>query len=93
MKKHATVEFYDNGVNYVVYHKTAVVKYNDDKIILNSDGWESATSKTRMNQASKQYSLGFDVYQINFSWYVDYKGETIPFKDGMTLNRNWLNKI
>ena len=33
MKKHATTEFYDNGINYVVYHKTAVVKYNYDTLI------------------------------------------------------------
>ena len=37
MKKHATTEFYDNGINYVVYHKTAVVKYNYDKIIKNKN--------------------------------------------------------
>ena len=75
------------GLTSVVYHSTAVVQFNRDKIILNSDGWETATTKTRMNQASHQYSLGFDVYQINFSWYVDYKGKTIPFYDGMILKR------
>ena len=75
------------GLTSVVYHSTAVVQFNRDKIILNSDGWETATTKTRMNQASRQYSLGFDVYQVDFSWYVNYKGETIPFTDGMTLNR------
>ena len=75
------------GLTSVIYHNTAVVQFNRDKIILNSDGWETATTKTRMNQASYQYSLGFDVYQVDFSWYVNYKGETIPFKDGMILKR------
>ena len=38
-----------------------------------------------MNQASLQYRLGLSVYQVNFSWYVDYKGDTIPFEDNMEL--------
>ena len=75
------------GLTSVVYHNTAVVQFNDKEIILNSGGWETATTKTRMNQASRQYSLGFDVYQVDFSWYVNYKGETIPFTDGMILKR------
>ena len=80
------------GLTSVIYHNTAVVQFNRDKIILNSDGWETVTTKTRMNQASNQYGLGFEVYQVNYSWYVDYRDkcgewETIPFTDGMTLDR------
>ena len=75
------------GLTSVVYHSTAVVQFDDDKIILNSGGWETVTTKTRMNQASNEYGLGFDVYQVDFTWYVAYKGETIPFKDGIVLDR------
>ena len=75
------------GLTSVVYHSTAVVQFNNEKIILNSGGWETATTKTRMNQASSQYNLGFEVYQVNYTWYVEYEGETIPFADGMILNR------
>ena len=75
------------GLTSVVYHSTAVVQFNHDKIILNSGGWDTRTTKTRMNQASSQYNLGFEVYQVNYSWYVDYDGETIPFADGMILDR------
>ena len=75
------------GFTNIVYHSTPVVQFNDDKIRLNSGGWETATTKTRMNQASHEYNLGFEVYQVNFTWYVDYKGETIAFTDGMKLDR------
>ena len=75
------------GMTNVVYHNTAVVQFNNDKIVLNSGGWDTRTTKTRMNQASSQYGLGFEVYQVNFSWYVDYDGDTIPFTDGMILDR------
>lgn len=75
------------GLTSVVYHNTAVVQFNDKKIILNSGGWETATTKSRMNQTSNQYNLGFDVYQVNFTWYVNYKDDVIPFVDGMELPR------
>ena len=38
-----------------------------------------------MNQASHSFGLGFAVYQVNFSWYVDNKGDTIPYEDNMKL--------
>ena len=75
------------GLTSIIYHNTAVVQFNDKEIILNSGGWETVTTKSRMNQASHQYGLGFEVYQVNFSWYIDYKGETLPFRDGIILKR------
>ena len=84
---HKTKVLNIEGFTNIVYHSTPVVQFDSDKIILNSGGWETATTKSRMNQASNEYNLGFDVYQVDFTWYVDYQGETIPFKDGITLNR------
>ena len=86
MKKHATTEFNDNGINYVVYHKTAVVKFNRDKIILNSGGWETPTTKDRMNATAHENGLCYYVYQKDFVWYVvlDNK-KCYPFEDNMQL--------
>ena len=75
----------DEGVNYI-YHRTAVVKrLYDGSIRLNSGGWSTRTTLTAMNQASNQDGLGFKVYQRAFEWFVDWKGQTLPFSDGMTL--------
>ena len=82
---HKTSVVNDNSVTMVCYHSTPVVKITDTDIILNAGGWYTATTKRRMNQASKSYGLGFAVYQVNFSWYVDYKGDTIPYEDNMKL--------
>ena len=84
---HKTKVLNIEGFTNIVYHSTPVVQFDDDKIRLNSGGWETVTTKTRMNQASHEYNLGFEVYQVNFTWYVDYKGETIAFTDGMKLDR------
>lgn len=86
---HKTSIFTDNeGLTKVVYHSTAVVSFNDKKIILNSGGWETNTTKLRMNQTSYQFYLGFSVYQKNNNWFVTFENETIPFKDGLELKRN-----
>ena len=65
----------------VRYHNTDVVRFDDSrlKIVLNTGSWKTATTKTRMNQASNQFGLDYGVYQKKGDWFVDYKGKTIPF--------------
>ena len=84
---HKTVVFTEQGVTKVVYHHTCVVAFGPDGIVLNSGGWLTTTTKTRMNQASSQFDLGFRVVQKDFDWFVEYNGETLDFYDGITLTR------
>lgn len=79
-----TKVFRENGYVNVQYHNTVVVAFNDDEIILNTGGWFTKTTKVRMNQASSQYSLGYQVYQKKHNWFVSYRGKIIPF-DGNSL--------
>lgn len=72
----------------VRYHNTDVVRFDDARlhIILNTGGWRTATTKTRMNQTSNQFGLGYGVYQKKGDWFVQYRGQIIPFdKDVLTL--------
>ncbi len=66
----ATTVSTEGGWTRVVYHQTTVVKWNAEKIILDTGGWKTVTTKTRMNQAANQYDLGFLVYQKDFNWFV-----------------------
>ena len=76
-----------NRVLMVTYHSTPVVKViNDRYAVLNSGGYRTNTTKRRMNQASLQYSLGFQVYQVNFEWYVSIGEEVSPFYDGIVID-------
>lgn len=77
----------DHGdVGSVIYHKTAIVSWMDNKITLRSGGWETVTTKRKMNQASHQFGLGYSVYQRDHVWYVDLPdGNTVLFTDGMTF--------
>jgi hypothetical protein len=76
------------GYTVVTYHATPVVKFNEYEIILNTGGWKTYTTKTRMNQASHQYNLGYSVNQYKGKWVVDYKEQEMPFEgDSVTLKR------
>ena len=84
---HKTVVYNDNGDVVVRYHQTEVVRFDERRIILNSNGYQTHTTKQRMNQASNEYNLGFEVYQRDYTWFVDYKGQTLEFHDCMVLVR------
>jgi hypothetical protein len=58
----ATAVQQQGGIIRVIYHSTAVVEKTPEGVRLDSGGWRTATTKTRMNQASNQFGLGFQVY-------------------------------
>ena len=69
----------------VTLHNTDVVSATPEKIVLNTGGWFTVTTKARMNQASCQYGLGYRVNQNNGVWAVQYKGQTYQFVDDMCV--------
>lgn len=78
----------EKGQIEIIYHQTAVVTYNFEQIILNTGGWWTRSTKTRMNQASEALGLGFRVFQKKGDWFVDYKGNIQPFdNDSITITR------
>ncbi len=75
----------------VVYHSTCIVQFNDKTVTLRTGGWDSVTTRRKMNQASRQFGLGFQVWRDKGSSYVC-KGHAtatgaMPLVDGMKLER------
>lgn len=71
----------DNTVG-IKLHSTYVVKIRDDgTYTLNSGGWQTATTKDRINQYSP-----VRVYQRKFEWFVTINGKEYPFIDGMVVS-------
>ena len=68
-----------DGSICVVYRGTVVVRVSPDTVALNTGGWSTSTTKTRMNQAANQYALGYVVYQKDFEWFVKTEAGTFPF--------------
>ncbi len=87
--KRATTVLPDgDGYFTCIYHQTKVVRWNTDEIVLNSGGYQTATTKTRMNQVAQEYNLNFSVFQKDCVWYVKQPdGSTVKFKDRMKLVR------
>lgn len=58
------------------------------KLFLTAGGWWTNTTKNRMNQASNQFDLGYNVFQKDFNWFVDYRGKVFEFNENrIVLNR------
>ncbi len=76
-----------NGSIAVSYHGTRVVQFSPKQVVLDSGGWQTSTTKLRMNQASNQFGLGYRVVQRNREWLVEWRGSVVPFRDRMTLER------
>ena len=74
----------------VKLHRTDVLTYHaDGSVTLNSGGWQTYTTKARMNA---YLPYGYRVYQRCFAWYVwNYRAEhtrsngRIDYFDGLTL--------
>ena len=68
----------------IILHDTIILEQDKNNIILNSGGYETATTKNRINAyLPSRYILR----QVNFEWYI-YDGKTekqIPFVDNMKL--------
>jgi hypothetical protein len=86
--KTATTISQRDGKTIITYHSTDVVTFDAKEIVLNADRWFTQTTKTRMNQTSNVFQLGYMVYQKAGEWFCAHKGHDIPFdQDILTLER------
>ena len=71
----------------VVLHRTAIAVYdhNTQALKLNTGGWYSVTTKSRLNAILQEVKFGARVFQKNFNWFISYNNEVKSFFDGMIL--------
>jgi hypothetical protein len=77
----ATEVFKDKLDTVVKLYDTEVVRWDSKRILLNTGGFFTATTKRRMNQTSNEFNLGFNVYTHKGDWMISFKGETFFFED------------
>lgn len=86
----------------VIYVRTRIVAWDaNGTVTLKSGGWRTVTTKRKMCQASRQFALGFAVFQTKGDWEVCVFGQSpegyesagkehgaiyFPFYDGITFN-------
>ena len=91
-----TTSFFDNDVyceeSEVFLHGNHIATYNHvtKELALFDGGWQSNTTKSRLNALCYELATGFGVFQKNWEWFVsDYANKTIKdFTDGITVNYN-----
>ena len=80
---------YNNSTNcssiHLHGHLIATFDHNLRAVKLDSCGYETVTTKSRLNAILEEVKYGCKVFQKNFDWFVRYNGETASFWDGMIL--------
>ena len=66
-------------------HNIATVDHATKSVKLSSCGWETVTTKSRLNAILQEVKPGFSVFQKNFEWFLNGQGKTVDFFDGMIL--------
>ena len=70
---------------YLHGHQIATFDHNLKAVKLSSCGYETVTTKSRLNAILQEVKYGCSVFQKNFNWFVSYRDETASFWDGMIL--------
>ena len=73
---------------YLHGHQIATVDHNTSAVKLSSCGWQTVTTKSRLNAILQEVKYGCSVFQKQFDWYLSTNNQTVDFWDGMILSNN-----
>ena len=77
----------DCSTVYLHNNRIATVDHNTNALKLSSCGWQSVTTKSRLNAILQGLIAGASVYQKQFNWFLSYNNQTVDFFDGMILSQ------
>ena len=70
---------------YLHGHQIATYEHNLKAVKLSSCGYQTNTTKSRLNALLEEVKYGCRVFQKQFDWFVSYNDQTASFWDGMIL--------
>ena len=75
---------------WVFLHGNHIATVTPGWVELFDGGWQTVTTKSRLNAILDTFSFGSGVFQKNWDWFVrDFKsGDVFPFVDGFSVRRN-----
>ena len=85
------VEFNDSTNCSSVFlhgHNIATVDHTTNCVKISSCGWQTVTTKSRLNAILSEVKYGCSVFQKQFDWYLSTHNQTVDFWDGMILSHN-----
>jgi len=72
---------YDGSVSIELHSTKVVVLYPNGLVKLQTGGWQTITTKDRINQYSP-----VKVYQRNYEWFVKINSKEYPFVENMVVS-------
>ena len=70
---------------YLHGHNICTFDHNTNAVKLDSCGYETVTTKSRLNAILDEVKSGCRVFQKQFDWFIKYNDQTASFWDGMIL--------
>ena len=83
-KANTTVEINDR-IAEVRLHGNLIARVGDNFVQILDGGWQSVTTKSRLNALLSEFSPGTSVFQKNWEWFVGYKHLKEDFISGMEV--------
>ena len=67
-------------------HGNHIATVLNDTMLLFDGGWQSNTTKSRLNALCYEFATGYKVFQKNWDWFVaDFHNNAVDFVDGFEL--------
>ena len=88
LKKVISTEAYINDVYNRIHNFKFIdnnVDHSTNAVKVSSCGWQTVTTKSRLNAILSEVKYGCSVFQKQWNWYVSFRGQTQDFIDGMIL--------
>ena len=81
----------EDNESKVMLHGNHIATYNHTlkELELFDGGWQSNTTKSRLNALCYEFATGFGVFQKNWEWFIsDFSNNKKEFDNGITVNFN-----
>ena len=75
----------DRVGSVVILHGNKIAEVYANSIVLFDGGWQTVTTKSRLNALLDEFTPGTGVIQRNFEWFLTYKHLKEDFVSGMEV--------
>ena len=72
----------NNGNVTVLLHGNHIATISNDFVAIYDGGWQSNTTKSRLNALLSEFRPHTRVFQKNYEWFISYAGKTFDFVSG-----------
>ena len=74
-------------------HNIATLDHTTNALKISSCGYETVTTKSRLNAILEELRYGCKVFQKNFDWYFKSVNQTVDFWDGMIITNDAIPQV